>query len=395
MTHVAVALFSLALLIAPPGVGAQPAEKVYRLGFLQTIPNTRAVNYTEAFQQGLRDHGYIEGRNIIIDHRISSAPAENAAFLAELVGRKVDVIVTWTTPALVAARKATNTIPIVGISGDPVQTGLVASLARPGGNLTGLAILTDELELKNLQLLKEVVPGITRVAVLWNPDNPLWTPTVQRLQEAAPALNVKLQPLAVRNLGELQAAFAAATRQKASALLVLREGIFAVHRQHIVNFAAAQNVPPDVLRAQLGTGASHVAQILPEVHELVPGLLAPPAVNPDAARFCLFAAVTGFLRNVATAQPSVAILDDLHAADTPSLLLLQFLAIPSFRRPECSTDPPRSQCRQRKNRRRQSGRAQSTKRSESSMLRGRTARGWTRAKNYARYEAWDGLNFVR
>jgi ABC-type uncharacterized transport system substrate-binding protein len=111
----------------------------------------------------------------------------------------MDVIVTWTTPALVAAKKATRTIPIVGMSGDPVRMGLAASLARPGSNLTGLAIFSNELELKNLQLLKETIAGVTRVAVLWNPDNPVWTHALKRLQEAAPALGVKLQPLEVRD----------------------------------------------------------------------------------------------------------------------------------------------------------------------------------------------------
>jgi putative ABC transport system substrate-binding protein len=124
-----------------------------------------------------------------------------------------------------------------------VQTGLVESLARPGGNLTGLAILTDELELKNLQLLKEIVPGVTRVAVLWNPDNPVWTHALKRLQEAAPALGVKLQPLAVRDSRELEFAFAAAIREKAGALVVFREGIFNPLRHEIVNFASAHRLP--------------------------------------------------------------------------------------------------------------------------------------------------------
>jgi ABC-type uncharacterized transport system substrate-binding protein len=119
--------------------------------------------------------------------------------LPTFVGQKMDVIVTWTTPALVAAKKATRTIPIVGMSGDPVRMGLAASLARPGSNLTGLAIFSNELELKNLQLLKETIAGVTRVAVLWNPDNPVWTHALKRLQEAAPALGVKLQPLEVRD----------------------------------------------------------------------------------------------------------------------------------------------------------------------------------------------------
>jgi putative tryptophan/tyrosine transport system substrate-binding protein len=201
------------------------------------------MNYMEAVRQGLRDYGYIEGRNIVIEHRVSTAPKDNPALLADLVGRKIDVLVTWTTPALVAAKKATSTIPIVGISGDPVDTGLVASLARPGGNLTGLAIIGPELELKNLQLLKEIVPGVTRVAFLWNPDNPVWTHGLKRLEEAAPGLGVKLQPLAVRSPGDLEAAFVAATREKAGALLVSREGIFTLLRERIVSFTATHRLP--------------------------------------------------------------------------------------------------------------------------------------------------------
>jgi ABC-type uncharacterized transport system substrate-binding protein len=216
---------------------------VYRLGILQPVPNSPAANYTEALRQGLRDHGYVEGQNIVIEHRMSTAPKENPALLTELLGRNIDILMTWTTPALVAAKKATSTIPIVGISGDPVRAGLVTSLARPGGNLTGLAILTDELELKNLQLLKELAPKVTRVAVLWNPDNPVWTHALKRLHEAAPTLGLKLQPLAVRGPGDLEAAFAAATREKADALLVFREQIFIHSRQHIVNFVATHRLP--------------------------------------------------------------------------------------------------------------------------------------------------------
>jgi putative ABC transport system substrate-binding protein len=234
---------ALSLLAAPLAAEAQPAGKVYRLGFLQTSPNTPAFNPTEAFRQGLRDHGYVEGQNLVIENRVSSALKEYPALLADLVSRKVDVIVTYSTPALLAAKNATSTIPIVGISGNPDRTGLVASLARPGGNLTGLAIFTEELELKNLQLLKEIVPRVTRVAVLWNPDNPIWTPTLKRLHEAAPALGVKLQPLAVRESGDLEAAFAAATREKAGALLVFREASFGAYQQHIVNLAARHRLP--------------------------------------------------------------------------------------------------------------------------------------------------------
>jgi putative tryptophan/tyrosine transport system substrate-binding protein len=229
---------------APLAGEAQPAGgRVYRIGFLQAAPNSPALNYTEAFRQGLRDHGYVEGQNIVIEHRVSQTPKDNSALLADLLGRKIDILVTWTTPALVAAKKATSTIPIVGISGDPVETGLVASLARPGGNLTGLAILTDELELKNLQLLKEAFPRVTRVAVLWNPDNPVWPPVLKRLQAAAPVLGVTIQPLSVRDLRELEAAFAAATKEKAGALLVFREQVFTLHRQQIVNFVTTHRLP--------------------------------------------------------------------------------------------------------------------------------------------------------
>jgi ABC-type uncharacterized transport system substrate-binding protein len=198
---------------------------------------------TEAVRQGLRDHGYVEGRNIVIEHRVSETPTDNPALVADLLGRKIDLLVTWTTPALVAAKKATSTIPIVGMSGDPVRTGLIDSLARPGGNITGIAILTDELEVKNLQLLKEAFPGVTRVAILSNPNNPVWTSALKRLQEEAPALGVKLQPLAVRDPGDLKMAFDAATRGRADALLVVREASFAAIRQQIADFAARHRLP--------------------------------------------------------------------------------------------------------------------------------------------------------
>jgi putative ABC transport system substrate-binding protein len=230
-------------LAAPLAAEAQPAGKVYRLGFLQPLPNTRDVNFREVFSQGLRDHGYIEGQNIVIEHRMSKVSTENPALLADLLGRRIDILVTWTTPALKAAKQATSTIPIVGISGDPVQMGLIASIARPGGNLTGLAILSDELELKNLQLLKEAAPRINRVAIFSNPDNPVWTNVLKRLQEVAPALGVKLQPLEVRGSGDLEAVFAAAAKESAEALLVFRDAIFPGLRQQITDFAARRRLP--------------------------------------------------------------------------------------------------------------------------------------------------------
>jgi putative tryptophan/tyrosine transport system substrate-binding protein len=238
-------LTSLAGTVAVPlAAGAQQAGKMYRIGFLQTTPNTVALTHLEVFRQGLRALGYVEGQNIVIEYRMSQEPKDNPGLLADLIGRRIDLLVTWSTPALVAAKQATTTIPIVGISGDPVRVGLVGSLGRPGGNLTGIAILTDELELKNLHLLKEAAPGITRVAILWNPDNPVWTHALRRLHEAAPALGVELQPLAARESSDLAAAFAIATQKRANALLVVNDGIFFVaHRRAIINFAAANRLP--------------------------------------------------------------------------------------------------------------------------------------------------------
>ena len=230
-------------LAAPFAVGAQPSPKVHRVGILQPQPNTAAYDYTAALLQGLRDYGYVDGRNIVIEHRMSMTPKDNAALIDDLLGRRIDILITWTTPALVAAKTATSTIPIVGISGDPVGAGLVASLARPGGNVTGLAIITDEIELKNLQLLKEIAPKSTRVAILWNPANPVWTNVLGRLKQAAPMLGVKLQPLGVRGDGDLEAAFAAATTEKADGLLVFRDAIFAHDPQRIVGFAATHRLP--------------------------------------------------------------------------------------------------------------------------------------------------------
>jgi putative ABC transport system substrate-binding protein len=149
---------------------AQQPTKIPRIGFLAgASPSASPVRY-EAFRQGLRDLGYIEGQNLIIEYRYAEGKLDRLPELAaELVRLKVDAIFVQSTSAVQAAKKATTTVPIVSVSGDPVGLGLVASLARPGGNVTGLANLTSELAGKRLELLKEVVPSVSRVAVLWNP----------------------------------------------------------------------------------------------------------------------------------------------------------------------------------------------------------------------------------
>jgi putative ABC transport system substrate-binding protein len=236
-------LGTAALLAAPRAAGAQLPGKVHRIGILQPLPNTPTANYTETVRQGLRDHGYIEGQNIAIEHRTASSPKEHAPLLSDLISRRLDVLVTWSTPAVAAAIAVTKTIPIVAITGDPVRTGLVASLAKPGGNLTGIAILTDELELKNLQLLKEAVPAATRVAVLWNPDNSVWMHAISRLKEMAPVMGMRLQPVGVRDVGGLKEAFDAVLRERADALLVVRDTVLQTGRRQITEFAARNHLP--------------------------------------------------------------------------------------------------------------------------------------------------------
>jgi len=228
-------------LFAPLALEAQDARRLPLIGLLE--PNGPRPAWVEAFRQGLRALGYGEGRNILIEVRTGKTAQDTPRLLAELIALKVDVLVTFSTPAVLAAKTATSTIPIVGISGDPVLTGLATSLARPGGNVTGLAIVTSELELKNLQLLKEAVPRVTRVGILWNPDNPVWAHLFENLQRAASTLGVTLLPLDVRNVAELEDAFTRATRQNAGALLVVNDGVLIAHRARLAGFAVRSRLP--------------------------------------------------------------------------------------------------------------------------------------------------------
>jgi putative ABC transport system substrate-binding protein len=197
----------------------------------------------EAFHRGLQDLGYVEGKNVIVEFRLARAPREQAAFTAELISLNVDILVTWTTPAALAAARATRTIPIVVMTGDPVRTGLATSLARPGGNVTGIAILVDELEIKKLQLIKQAVPAVSRVAVMWNSNNPVWTSVVERLREVAATLGVKLQELRVTDAGHFESALRSATTAGAGALLVVEESLFNVNRQRLAALVANHRLP--------------------------------------------------------------------------------------------------------------------------------------------------------
>ncbi len=242
------------LLAAPLGSNAQQPAKIWRIGFLS--PNSPSdperpgspfgERGLEAFRQGLRDLGYVEGQNIAIEYRWAEGRFERLPDLAaELVRLKVDVIVAVVTQASLAAKNATRTIPIVMVAaGDPLGSGLVAGLAHPGGNVTGPSSMLAEVAGKQLELLKETVPKASRVAVLWNPANAVWQ--AQMLREtkvAARALGLRLQLLEARGPGELEGAFAAMTRERASALLVQVDVIFALHARRIADLAAKRRLP--------------------------------------------------------------------------------------------------------------------------------------------------------
>ena len=200
----------------------QQAAKVRRIGFLAVGSRAGRAFLIEGFLRGLREHGYVEGQNIVLEYRFSEDRNDRLPELAaELVDLKVELILASGTPASFAAKEATSTIPIVmgGLAANPVETGLVASLARPGGNITGMSMMSSQLAGKRLELLKAIVPGLSRVAVFWNPVNPAYGPILKELEAAAQTLGVKLQRLEVRVPGDFEGAFQAATRQRAGALI--------------------------------------------------------------------------------------------------------------------------------------------------------------------------------
>jgi putative ABC transport system substrate-binding protein len=231
------------LLAAPLAAGAQQAGKVYRIGYL--APDSGPSLSSEAFRQGLRDLGWVEGRNIVIEYRWAGGRRERLADLAtELVQLKVDIILGSTTPGALAAKKATKTIPIViPVSNDPVGSGLVESLARPGGNVTGFSFIAQDMTQKRLELLKEVDPGITRVAALLNPTHPRSAAELSEGEVAARELGMQLQVLAVRNPTELESAFSAVITERADGLIVLSDRLFFNIRGRLAEFAAGRRVP--------------------------------------------------------------------------------------------------------------------------------------------------------
>jgi len=234
-------------LLAPAGVDAQPVATVHRVGWLSgaTAEGGNTPEIADAFRRELRDYGWIDGRNLDILYRFAEGRLDRLDDLAvDLVRSKVDVILATTPSALAAARKATSTIPIVMVFGpDPVEAGIVASLAHPGGNVTGLTSLSAELALKQLQLLGDIVPKLARVGVLWNPANPWHRVSVQRIESAAQQLHIGVRAVAVRAPGDFDAAFAAVARDHAGAILCLPDPMTFAHRVGLADTAKRYLLP--------------------------------------------------------------------------------------------------------------------------------------------------------
>jgi putative ABC transport system substrate-binding protein len=233
-------------LAAPFAAEAQRGGRVYRIGILTNKASDPAESRQwQAFRLGLQERGWIEGENILIDFREAEGNSARLPELAaDLVRRKVDLIVTRGSLFTGAVKAATSSIPIVFVAhADPVGTGHVSSLARPGGNITGLAILQTELGSKGLELLRSVVSAITRIAVLWHPGTPSAAPGLKALAEPARMLRLELQPVGARSAAELEGAFAAMARARAQGVLVLATPIFFGERQRLGELAIAHRLP--------------------------------------------------------------------------------------------------------------------------------------------------------
>ena len=253
-----IAALAVGPLGGPVNVRAQQTGKIYRLGILGNVPvsDSQGARVWGALTQGLRDLGYVEGQNLIVDHRSTEGRSERLPRLVgELVRLKPDVIVVPNQANAVAAREMTNTIPIVAANFDPLGSGLAASFARPGGNVTGLSLIAPEIVGKQLELLKEIVPRLTRVAILWSPANRSSLLLLEEGKRAARALGLQLQVVQAPRQEDLESAFASMSRERAGALLVLGDSMFILQRRRIADLAARSHLPAMyVLREHMDAG---------------------------------------------------------------------------------------------------------------------------------------------
>jgi putative ABC transport system substrate-binding protein len=242
VTRLAIAV-TLLLLAAPLAAEAQSA-KAPRVGLLG-LGSPEWASLFEALRQGLRERGWVEGQNIAFENRTTVGQYSRLPDVAaELVRLKVDIIVTWGTTAALAARKATGTIPIVTTTGsDPIETGLAASLARPGGNVTGLTTSGRELIGKRIELLKEFLPELSRIAVLWNPESRTQPLSLRDAEAAARSLGLQIRPAEVRRPEDLVKAFATIAHDRPAAVAVVSSNMFRVHRAKLVELAARHRLP--------------------------------------------------------------------------------------------------------------------------------------------------------
>jgi putative ABC transport system substrate-binding protein len=236
-----IALASSAVAAWPLGALAQEPGKIWRMGFIAQ----GYEKFYDALFEGLRELGYAEGRNLIVERRYAEGRAERfPEFAAEMVRLKVDIIVVSTTPAALAVKNATTTIPVVFPNAiSPVESGVVASLAHPGGNVTGGAAQTAILSTKRLAILKEVVPGLSRGAVLWNAANPALAYPWRQTQSAAGELGVTLQSIEVRDPKDIETAFAMMSQDHFDALIVLQDALTLQHRKEIIEFSIEKRLP--------------------------------------------------------------------------------------------------------------------------------------------------------
>jgi putative tryptophan/tyrosine transport system substrate-binding protein len=236
---------TLSLLAAPLAAEAQSPRKIHRIGFLWNSSPSLTLSLLEAFRHGLSERGYVEGEHFTLESRYAEGnPARLPGLAAEVVGLQVEVIVTSGTQAIQAVRQATSTIPVVMVAvGAPVEAGFVTSLAHPGGNLTGLSLMSPELSGKRLELLKETLPALSHVAVLANPANPITAAQLRETLRAAQALQVQLYVVEVRGPHELDTAFSTLRSLRAEAFIMLLDPLFISQRARLAKLTATSRLP--------------------------------------------------------------------------------------------------------------------------------------------------------